>query len=446
MSEDLATISEQDRPARILIVDDVADNRTILGRRFQRRGYEIAEADSGKGALEMIGREEFDVVLLDVMMPDMNGLEVLRRIREKHTDVQLPVIMVTGKTESSDIVEALTAGANDYITKPVDFAVALARVSTQVRSRQAEEHVRRANEALSRANEDLERRIAERTEQLRIALAEAQAANKSKDEFLVIVSHELRTPLNGMIGMGQMLARTELNEQQRKMVGIVNASADQLHSVVADLLDTLDLTAGGLKLTPQQAPLGALVEEEAAVAAEKAKAKGLAFKVDVAKDAAGARRGRPAASAPGAGQGARQRREVHRSGGGGAPRRPLRRRRGLRGARHRRRLRRRDRQAHVQTLRAGRRLADPKVRGRGPGPGDLQRPRRPDGGPDQRRRRARQGRHLPRRAPADREGRSGVGGRREAPGDPRPGSSSRPPQQACAGGRPALKIRHGASG
>ena len=284
--ESHARIADDEPPARILIVDDIADNRTILGRRFQRRGFEIAEADSGRGALEMIARETFDVVLLDVMMPDMNGLEVLRRIREKHTDVQLPVIMVTGKTESQDIVEALTAGANDYITKPVDFAVALARVSTQVRSRQAEEHVRRANEALSRANEELERRIAERTEQLRDALAEAQAANRSKDEFLVIVSHELRTPLNGMIGMGQMLARTELSDQQRKMVGIVNASADQLHGVVADLLDTLDLTAGGLKLSPETTALDKLVEEAAGVAAAKAQAKGLAFSADIGKDAA----------------------------------------------------------------------------------------------------------------------------------------------------------------
>ncbi|HVI31078.1 hybrid sensor histidine kinase/response regulator [Phenylobacterium sp.] len=284
--ESQARIADDEPPARILIVDDIADNRTILGRRFQRRGFEIAEADSGRGALEMIARETFDVVLLDVMMPDMNGLEVLRRIREKHTDVQLPVIMVTGKTESQDIVEALTAGANDYITKPVDFAVALARVSTQVRSRQAEEQVRRANEALSRANEELERRIAERTEQLRDALAEAQAANRSKDEFLVIVSHELRTPLNGMIGMGQMLARTELSEQQRKMVGIVNASADQLHGVVADLLDTLDLTAGGLKLSPEITALDTIVEEAAGVAAAKAQAKGLAFSAGISKDAA----------------------------------------------------------------------------------------------------------------------------------------------------------------
>jgi two-component system sensor histidine kinase EvgS len=127
----------------------------------------------------------------------------------------------------------------------------------------------------------------ETNEQLRVAMGEAQAANKSKDEFLVIVSHELRTPLNGMIGMGQMLAKTELTEKQQKMTGIINASADQLHGVVADLLDTLDLTAGGLTLHREVVSLGDLVKDAVGAAQAKAAAKGLAFKLDVATGAAG---------------------------------------------------------------------------------------------------------------------------------------------------------------
>ena len=285
MADDVEMRSDEPMSARVLIVDDVADNRTILRRRFEKKGYEIAEAESGKGCLDAIAKESFDVVLLDVMMPDMNGLEVLRRIREEYSDVQLPVIMVTGKVESQDIVEALTAGANDYVTKPVDFAVALARVATQVGRRQAEEHVRRANEALSQANEDLERRIAERTVELVETNQQLTVANKAKEDFLVIVSHELRTPLNGMIGMGQMLAKTELSDQQRKMTGIINASAEQLHGVVADLLDTLDLTAGGLKLSPQATDLASLVTEAAAPAAEKAAGKGLKFSIEIDKAA-----------------------------------------------------------------------------------------------------------------------------------------------------------------
>ncbi|HEX3699624.1 MAG TPA: response regulator [Phenylobacterium sp.] len=280
-SEDSTNGSEAAPWARILIVDDVADNRILLARRFSKRGVEIAEAESGKGALEAIEREAFDVVLLDVMMPDMNGLDVLRRIRANHSQAELPVIMVTGKAESQDMVEALTAGANDYITKPVDFAVALVRVSAQAARRRAEEEARQAREQLSRANEDLERRIAERTAELVHTNEQLREANKAKDEFLAIVSHELRTPLNGMIATGQILAQTELAANQTRLVEIINGSAGQLFGIVSDLLDMLDLTAGGVILTPSPVGLDEIIKEAAAGAEPKAAAKGLAFRLDL---------------------------------------------------------------------------------------------------------------------------------------------------------------------
>ena len=137
------------RPAptpRILIVDDISDNRTILVRRFERRGFEVVEADSGLKALELIGSREFDTVLLDVMMPGIDGIETLKRIRSQKSASALPVIMVTAKSESENVVDALNLGANDYVTKPVDFAVALARVNTQIARRQAELALSEANE------------------------------------------------------------------------------------------------------------------------------------------------------------------------------------------------------------------------------------------------------------------------------------------------------------
>ncbi|MEO8115471.1 MAG: response regulator, partial [Phenylobacterium sp.] len=85
MSDELPYGAGDEPSPRILIVDDVSDNRAILRRRFERRGFTIAEAESGKAALEAVGAEPFDVVLLDVMMPDMDGLEVLRQIREQHS-------------------------------------------------------------------------------------------------------------------------------------------------------------------------------------------------------------------------------------------------------------------------------------------------------------------------------------------------------------------------
>jgi diguanylate cyclase (GGDEF)-like protein len=158
--------SNIDACPRLLIVDDIGDNRNILKRRFERRGFEVSEADSGLAAIELIENGCFDLVLLDVMMPGIDGLETLGRIRANKSASELPVIMVTAKSESGNIVEALEHGANDYITKPVDFAVALARVNAQIDRKRAEQQVATANEQLLKANEDLERRVDERTRRL----------------------------------------------------------------------------------------------------------------------------------------------------------------------------------------------------------------------------------------------------------------------------------------
>ena len=162
---DTADDSTSVRP-RLLIVDDISDNRTILTRRFQRRGFDVVEAECGLTAIELIDKESFDLVLLDVMMPGMDGIETLKRIRSENSASALPVIMVTAKSESTNIVDALELGANDYVTKPVDFAVALARVNTQISRKRAVERVALANEELRKVNEDLERRVEERTSRL----------------------------------------------------------------------------------------------------------------------------------------------------------------------------------------------------------------------------------------------------------------------------------------
>ncbi len=146
--------------ARLLIVDDIADNRTLLSRRFVKRGFEIVEADCGAQALRLVDEQTFDVVLLDVMMPEMDGMEVLRRLRQRFSASLLPVIMVTAKTQSEDIVEALKAGANDYVTKPVDLSIVLARVNNQVARRRAEAAIQKANESLLNEMTHLEQRIA----------------------------------------------------------------------------------------------------------------------------------------------------------------------------------------------------------------------------------------------------------------------------------------------
>jgi DNA-binding response OmpR family regulator len=130
--------SASPRPLRLLVVDDIAENRSLLGRYFGKNGFEIAQADGGHAALDLIGRQSFDVVLLDIMMPGIDGLEVLKRIRQAHTQTALPVIMVSGRGASDDVALARDLGANDFITKPINLAAALVRVRNNLASAQRE--------------------------------------------------------------------------------------------------------------------------------------------------------------------------------------------------------------------------------------------------------------------------------------------------------------------
>ena len=159
---------------KLLIVDDLADNRDMLTRRFRRHGFEIVEADCGPEALRLVNEQTFDCVLLDVMMPGMDGTEVLRQIREKFSPSLLPVVMVTAKSQSEDIVDALKFGANDYVTKPVDFSVALARVVVQIHRRRADLELLHTNESLLKAKTALEGCITERSAKLLQANAAIQ--------------------------------------------------------------------------------------------------------------------------------------------------------------------------------------------------------------------------------------------------------------------------------
>ncbi|MCB9562842.1 MAG: protein kinase [Kofleriaceae bacterium] len=121
----------------LLVVDDVEDNRDLLSRWLRKRGFQVITAADGPAALAALVDQAVDLVLLDVTMPGMSGLDVLREIRQRAQDAELPVIMVTARGRSEHVVEALDLGANDYVTKPLDFAVLYARVLAALRSSRA---------------------------------------------------------------------------------------------------------------------------------------------------------------------------------------------------------------------------------------------------------------------------------------------------------------------
>jgi diguanylate cyclase (GGDEF)-like protein/PAS domain S-box-containing protein len=143
----------------LIIVDDNQMNRDALSRRLERKGYAVHVAEDGQRALALIAQQPFDLVLLDIEMPVMSGLDVLKVLRATYAPTQLPIIMVTAKTQSADIVEALRLGANDYVTKPIDFPVALARIHTQLSHKWAVEALQESEEryalAVNGANDGL---------------------------------------------------------------------------------------------------------------------------------------------------------------------------------------------------------------------------------------------------------------------------------------------------
>jgi sigma-B regulation protein RsbU (phosphoserine phosphatase) len=151
----------------VLIVDDEELNREGLARRLQRHGYTVSSAASGREAIELLGQGRFDLVLLDIMMPGMNGLEVLKFLRRVDSLLDLPIIMVTARADSQDVVEALELGANDYLTKPLDFPIVLARIRTQLSLKRA---VRQVTE--------LERKLDARNRELEVTAGRLAAANE----------------------------------------------------------------------------------------------------------------------------------------------------------------------------------------------------------------------------------------------------------------------------
>ncbi|MHB1229883.1 MAG: diguanylate cyclase [Halothiobacillus sp.] len=132
----------------LLIVDDRAENLELMQRRLVREGYRVTVCNSGRDALARLETDSFDVILLDWLMPDMSGKEVLAKIRSRFSAHELPVIVVTARHGSDTIVDALTHGANDYLAKPLDFPVALARLATQVYLRKITRQLAEANRQL----------------------------------------------------------------------------------------------------------------------------------------------------------------------------------------------------------------------------------------------------------------------------------------------------------
>jgi signal transduction histidine kinase len=191
----------------LLVVDDVEMNRDLMSAQLTRRGYQVTTADGGPQALASIEKQRFDLVLLDIRMPGMDGLEVLRRIRQDHSALSLPVIMVTAEDLEDVIIEALQLGANDYLVKPLNLPVAVARIEAQL--------------ALSR-----------------------MAA--IKDEVVRFASHDLKKPLLVMQDIAETLQREmaengALPADTPELLDLIVRTGNNMQRVIGGFLNQEDL-------------------------------------------------------------------------------------------------------------------------------------------------------------------------------------------------------------
>lgn len=148
---------------KILVVDDISKNIQVLGTILGRQGYAVSYATSGKKAIEMTHSQEFDLILLDVMMPEMDGFEVCRELKNTLRTRDIPIIFLTAKTEQKDINFGLQLGAVDYLTKPVNDVELIARVGTHLSLQRAKKEIEKRNRELEEKNAELARLLEENT-------------------------------------------------------------------------------------------------------------------------------------------------------------------------------------------------------------------------------------------------------------------------------------------
>lgn len=230
---------------KILIVDDIPANIQILANILSKEDYQIAYAQSGKQALSVIQNQKLDLILLDIMMPYMDGYEVCKTLKSKKETAEIPIIFLTAKADMESIINGFKAGGQDYITKPFNAAELLARVNTHIL-------LHEQKEKLKELNENLENKVHERTKELESAYKRLDHLEKAKTEFLSIISHELRTPLNGLTGLSTLLNRTELNEEQKEYMQYLKEVSDRLarFSEVALLITSLKVQKYEADLIP----------------------------------------------------------------------------------------------------------------------------------------------------------------------------------------------------
>jgi two-component system, sensor histidine kinase and response regulator len=220
----------------ILIVDDNPQNLQVLGKLLQDMNYEIEFAINGIAALDWLNSKQFDLVLLDINMPEMDGFEVCRRIRTEERFNNLPIVFLSADNDRESILKGFELGGQDYVTKPFDSRELIVRVKTHI-------SLKESLGKLEKLNKSLEEKVRERTLQLSIANENLESMNlklmeldNAKSEFLNLISHEIRTPLNGILLPLELLKDPDTASETRELIDILDASVRRLEKFSTNAL------------------------------------------------------------------------------------------------------------------------------------------------------------------------------------------------------------------
>jgi signal transduction histidine kinase len=242
----MQTSENQARTSKILIVDDDHRNVRLMESILTSSGYDVCRAYDGEEALEIVQQENPDLILLDVMMPRMSGLELCQRLRSRHATRLLPIIMVTALNASDDKVRALETGADDFLSKPINKMVMLAKVRSILRVKFLQDEVERQRQALERANQELVR------------------MQRFKESMTQMVVHDMKNPLAGIMGNIQLIQiqQDELKPKKRaELLDRTLESSAQLMRMILNILHIGRLEENRMPLRPEPLELREVADE-----------------------------------------------------------------------------------------------------------------------------------------------------------------------------------------